>query len=270
MNNSRLKHAAAASLLLCGMSFTATGCLGCAPRGLPAGVVKDHRSKASRIPLPNGLKVLLFPDASKPTVTVNVTYLVGSRHENYGETGMAHLLEHMVFKGSPKNKAIPKEFAARGMEFNGTTSNDRTNYYEVFQASPDNLKWALEMEADRMVNSFIARKDLDSEMTVVRNEYEAGENNPFGVLLKRMQSIAYDWHPMAVPPSATAATSRTSRSRTCRPSTHLLPAGQRGAAGGRQIRSGADAVVDHQFFRQDPETEARAAAFLDRRADPGW
>ncbi|HEX5341769.1 MAG TPA: pitrilysin family protein, partial [Duganella sp.] len=197
MNNSRLKHAAIASLLLCGLSFTATGSAWAAApaAALPAGVVKGPSVEGiTEYRLPNGLKVLLFPDASKPTVTVNVTYLVGSRHENYGETGMAHLLEHMVFKGSPKNKAIPKEFAARGMEFNGTTSNDRTNYYEVFQASPDNLKWALEMEADRMVNSFIARKDLDSEMTVVRNEYESGENNPFGVLLKRMQSIAYDWH----------------------------------------------------------------------------
>jgi zinc protease len=204
MNNSRLKHAAAASLLLCGMSFVATGTAWAAAAkttnttaapALPAGVVKGPSVEGiTEYRLPNGLKVLLFPDASKPTVTVNVTYLVGSRHENYGETGMAHLLEHMVFKGSPKNKAIPKEFADRGMEYNGTTSNDRTNYYEVFQASPENLKWALEMEADRMVNSYISRKDLDSEMTVVRNEYESGENSPFGVLLKRMQSIAYDWH----------------------------------------------------------------------------
>ncbi|MBC7452671.1 MAG: insulinase family protein, partial [Massilia sp.] len=144
--------------------------------------------------LPNGLKVLLFPDASKPTITVNVTYLVGSRHENYGETGMAHLLEHLMFKGSKNNRAIPQQFAERGMDFNGTTAFDRTNYYEVFQASPANLRWALQMEADRMVHSFIAKKDLDTEMTVVRNEYESGENSPGAVLMKRMQSIAYDWH----------------------------------------------------------------------------
>jgi zinc protease len=138
--------------------------------------------------------VLLFPDSSRPTVTVNVTYLVGSRHENYGETGMAHLLEHLMFKGSAKHPDITRQFADRGMEFNGTTSLDRTNYYEVFQASPDNLDWALEMEADRMTHSFIAKKDLDSEMTVVRNEYESGENSPGAVLMKRMQSVAYDWH----------------------------------------------------------------------------
>lgn len=197
MNHSRLKHAAAASLLLCGLSFVATGSAWAAAAvpALPAGVVKGASVEGiTEYRLPNGLKVLLFPDASKPTVTVNVTYLVGSRHENYGETGMAHLLEHLMFKGSPKNKSIPQEFSNRGMDFNGTTSNDRTNYYEVFQASPENLKWALDMEADRMTRSFIARKDLDSEMTVVRNEYESGENSPFGVLLKRMQSVAYDWH----------------------------------------------------------------------------
>ncbi|MFZ6861961.1 M16 family metallopeptidase [Undibacterium sp. Ji67W] len=144
--------------------------------------------------LPNGLRVLLMPDASKPTVTVNVTYLVGSRQENYGETGMAHLLEHMMFKGTPKNPKITEEFNKRGMRMNGTTSLDRTNYYELFQADDSNLEWALAMEADRMVNSNIARKDLDTEMTVVRNEYERGENSPGSVLMKRMQSVAYDWH----------------------------------------------------------------------------
>lgn len=144
--------------------------------------------------LANGLRVLLFPDPSKPTITVNVTYMVGSRHENYGETGMAHLLEHLVFKGTPKNPDIPAHFNKRGMRFNGTTSLDRTNYFELFQASEENLEWALQMEADRMVNSFIAQKDLDTEMTVVRNEYENGENSPIGVLLKRMQSMTFDWH----------------------------------------------------------------------------
>ncbi len=144
--------------------------------------------------LPNGLKVLLFPDASKPTVTVNMTYLVGSRHENYGETGMAHLLEHLLFKGTPTNPDIPKGFNQRGAQFNGTTNFDRTNYFELVQASDENLKWAIELEADRMVNSNIAKKDLDSEMSVVRNEYEIGENNPIQVLNKRMLSVAFDWH----------------------------------------------------------------------------
>ncbi len=144
--------------------------------------------------LANGLRVLLFPDPSKATITVNVTYLVGSPHENYGETGMAHLLEHLVFKGTPNHKDIPKELTARGARPNGSTWLDRTNYYETFQSSEENLKWALDLESDRMVNSFIAKKDLDSEMTVVRNEFESGENNPLRVLQERVMSTAYLWH----------------------------------------------------------------------------
>jgi zinc protease len=144
--------------------------------------------------LQNGLKVLLFPDPTKQTITVNITYLVGSRHESYGETGMAHLLEHLVFKGTPRHPNIPQELTAHGARPNGTTSFDRTNYFETFAATEENLKWALDMEADRMVNSFIAKKDLDSEMTVVRNEFEMGENSPNRVLLQRALSTAYIWH----------------------------------------------------------------------------
>lgn len=144
--------------------------------------------------LDNGLKVLLFPDPSKETVTVNVTYQVGSKHENYGETGMAHLLEHLVFKGSPKHKDIPSELSSHGARPNGTTWTDRTNYFETFAATENNINWALSMESDRMVNSFIAKKDLDSEMTVVRNEFESGENNPNRITMQRMLATAFDWH----------------------------------------------------------------------------
>ena len=144
--------------------------------------------------LANGLRVLLFPDPTKPTNTVNITYLVGSKHEDYGETGMAHLLEHLVFKGTPRHPDIPKELQGHGARPNGTTWLDRTNYFEIFQATDANLEWALDLEADRMVNSFIARKDLDSEMTVVRNEMEAGENSPSRVLMERVLSTTYLWH----------------------------------------------------------------------------
>jgi zinc protease len=144
--------------------------------------------------LANGLTVLLFPDPSKPTTTVNVTYRVGSAYENYGETGMAHLLEHLVFKGTPTRGNIMTELGKRGMNFNGSTGWDRTNYFESFTASGESLDWALAMEADRMVNSFIRRSDLDSEMTVVRNEYESGENNPQLVLFGKMLASAFMWH----------------------------------------------------------------------------
>ncbi len=144
--------------------------------------------------LQNGLRVLLFPDPSKQTITVNITYMVGSKHESYGETGMAHLLEHLVFKGTPRHPNIPQELTEHGARPNGTTWVDRTNYYETFNATEENLKWALDLEADRMVNSFIAKKDLDSEMTVVRNEFESGENDPFSVLMERVMSTAFLWH----------------------------------------------------------------------------
>jgi zinc protease len=144
--------------------------------------------------LDNGLRVLLFPDPSRRQITVNITYLVGSRHEGYGETGMAHLLEHMLFKGTPDHPDIMRELTERGAQPNGTTIFDRTNYFEIFPASEANLEWALDLEADRMVNSFVAADELDSEMTVVRNEMEAGENNPLGILVERTLSTAYLWH----------------------------------------------------------------------------
>lgn len=148
----------------------------------------------SEYELENGLKVLLFPDAGKATATVCMTYLVGSRHEGYGETGMAHLLEHLMFKGSKNHPEPTKEFTRRGFDMNGSTWLDRTNYHLSFKSTEDNLNFAIDWMADAMVNSFIAQKDLDTEMTVVRNEYEMGENRPVSVLLKRMQSVLFDWH----------------------------------------------------------------------------
>ncbi len=155
--------------------------------------------------LPNGLRVVLFPDPTKPTFTVNVTYFVGSKHEGYGEAGMAHLLEHLLFKGTPKHTNIPQSLTERGARPNGTTWLDRTNYFETLPASDANLTWALSFEADRMVNSFIAKKDLDSEMTVVRNELERGENDPHSVLFRRVMSAAYLFHNYGKPTIGTRA-----------------------------------------------------------------
>ena len=144
--------------------------------------------------LANGLKLLTIPDPGADTVTVHIVYLVGSRHEGYGEKGMAHLLEHLLFRGSKRHPNVKEEFTRRGGRWNGTTSNDRTNYFTTLAATADNLEWAIAMEADRMLNSFVRKEDLDSEMTVVRNEFEMGENNPGGVLFQRMQQLAYPWH----------------------------------------------------------------------------
>ncbi len=144
--------------------------------------------------LANGLEVLLFPDPSKPNINVTITYLVGSRLEGYGETGMAHLLEHMMFKGSTNHTNINKEESAHGAHYNADTWYDRTSYFETIPATEENFSWALDLESDRMVNSFIAAKDLKSEFSVVRNEFEMGENSPTNILEQRVLSTAYLWH----------------------------------------------------------------------------
>jgi zinc protease len=162
---------------------------------LPEGMTRVTSAEGiTEYELKNGLRALLFPDDSKPIITVNMTYKVGSRHEGYGETGMAHLLEHLVFKGTPRHPNIPKELTEHGARANGTTWFDRTNYYETVDDTEENFRWALDLEADRMINSFIARKDLESEFTVVRNEFERGENSPSGVLNKRMLAATFQWH----------------------------------------------------------------------------
>lgn len=178
-----------AALLLAAIAIPASA------QPLPAGVTRVTNVEGiSEYRLANGLRVILFPDPTKSNMTVNVTYMVGSRHEGYGETGMAHLLEHLLFMGTERHPDIKKELSDHGARPNGSTWYDRTNYFETFQATEENLRWALDMEADRMLNSRVEKKYLDSEMTVVRNEFEMGENDPSGVLMERVISTAYLWH----------------------------------------------------------------------------
>jgi len=194
MIQARRMRLAAVVLLLSLTAVTAWAQTATAPQ-LPAGIARGASVEGiTEYKLDNGLRVLLFPDPSKQTATVNITYLVGSRHEGYGESGMAHLLEHMVFKGTPKHPDIPKELTSHGARPNGSTWYDRTNYFETFAASEENLDWALDLESDRMIHSHIAKKDLESEFSVVRNEFEIGENDPQDVLLERMMSTAFLWH----------------------------------------------------------------------------
>lgn len=144
--------------------------------------------------LSNGLQVLLIPDATQSNMIVNIVYHVGSRHEGYGESGMAHLLEHMMFKSTSKLGDIKKMLSDKGGNANGTTWYDRTNYFEIFPSTDENLKWSLEMEADRMINATMLQSDLDTEFSVVRNEFEIGENDAPGILQERILSTAYLWH----------------------------------------------------------------------------
>jgi zinc protease len=162
---------------------------------LPRGVQKGPTlAGITEYTYPNGLKVLLLPDSGSSSITVNMVYLVGSRHEGYGESGMAHLLEHMLFIKSTHDRNIKKELEDRGARWNGSTWYDRTNYFETFNASTDNLRWALDLEAERMVNMRIEQQLLNTEMTVVRNEFERGENSVAGVLEDRVLSTAFLWH----------------------------------------------------------------------------
>ncbi len=168
---------------------------------LPAGMTRVTAVEGiTEYALPNGLHVLTLPDASKPTTTVNLTIRVGSRMESYGETGMAHLLEHLMFKGTPNHRDPKKEMSDRGLEWNGTTSDDRTNYFASMAESPANLQFYLGWLAEALTQSFIAKKDLDSEMTVVRNEMESGENDPGNVLFQNVRAAAFHWHNYAHSP----------------------------------------------------------------------
>ncbi len=173
------------------LALAASGLCQTLPRGVQKGV---SLAGVTEYVYPNGLRVLLYPDDAQPKVTVNVTYLVGSRHEGYGETGMAHLLEHMNFIQTTNGRDVKKELADHGGSYNGSTSYDRTNFYETIPATEENLKWALGLEADRMANIRQAKELLDKEMTVVRNEFERGENSPAGILEERVVATAYLWH----------------------------------------------------------------------------
>jgi zinc protease len=165
------------------------------PQTLPQGVQKVTSVEGiTEYSLPNGLRVLLFPDQSQPKVTVNITYLVGSRLEGYGETGMAHLMEHILFLRTKADKDIKKDITDHGAIWNGTTAWDRTNYFETMTASDENLHWAIQLEADRMVNMRVEKALLDKEMTVVRNEFEMGENSPTRMLYQRTLETAYTFH----------------------------------------------------------------------------
>jgi zinc protease len=183
--------------LFSGLTFSLTGALAqpVPDAGLPPGVQRVTTVEGvSEYTLPNGLHVLLLQDSSKPTTTVNLTVKVGSRHESYGETGMAHLLEHLMFKGTPRHPEVWSEFTKRGLRANGTTSFDRTNYFASFGENADTLDWYLDWLADALVNSNIARADLDTEMTVVRNEMERGENSADRILWEKVMAVAFQWH----------------------------------------------------------------------------
>lgn len=160
------------------------------------GDVREYR-------LPNGLQVLLLQDSERPAMSINITYRVGSRYEGLGEYGAAHLLEHMLFKPvgpgtPPKYNDAKTSMQALGMRWNGTTSLDRTNYFAHFVTDdgklPERLDYMIGWLAAMMTQARFTPEDLQSEMTVVRNEFERAENEPGRILGDRMRSAAYTTH----------------------------------------------------------------------------
>lgn len=145
--------------------------------------------------LPNGLTVLTKEVHTAPVVYFSVWYKAGSVNEGLGQTGMSHLLEHMLFKGTKTRGpgVISATLQNNGAQFNATTSFDRTNYFETLAS--DRLELGMEIEADRMVNSLFDAAEHRKEMTVVRSEYEAGENNPGRALSKAVRLTAHQVHP---------------------------------------------------------------------------
>lgn len=168
-----------------------------APLKLPAGVqFVTSVEGVSEYKLANGLKVLLAPTAANALMTLHVTYLVGSVNEGLGEGGMAHLLEHMLFKGTPTNKDIPALLRERGANANADTHPEYTDYHATLNATKANLNFLTGLEADRMVNSLIRSEDLASELNIVINEFDNGENNPGNLLFKATQQAAFEFHPI--------------------------------------------------------------------------
>jgi zinc protease len=142
----------------------------------------------------NGLSVLIAPDHSAPVVTFQVTYRVGSRNEVTGTTGATHILEHLMFKGSDafndaKGDSIKQYLERVGGQFNATTAVDRTNYFATI--GRDDLEGYVAIEADRMRHLWLHEADRQAEMTVVRNEYERGKNDPNTALMEEVSAAAY-------------------------------------------------------------------------------
>lgn len=145
--------------------------------------------------LANGVQLVLAPDASKSTTTVNVTYRVGSLHERDGEFGTAHVVEHLIYRGTSNSGPVHREFSRRGVSYDGSTTADRTSYVATFAADDDTLRWYLGWQADAMFNSLVSESDFAEELNIIRNEMDRGDSNRGRLLIQRAMAVMHDWHP---------------------------------------------------------------------------
>ncbi len=157
-------------------------------------VVPVSAGGMSAYTLANGFKIILIPFPTASNVRVELLVKTGSKLEGYGETGMAHLLEHMLFKGAGSHKNIKEDLTALGASWNGTTNADRTNYFETLSSDPEKLDEVIRLEADRFIHAKFTKADLDSEMTVVRNELENSERNPSRLVMDALARNTFIWH----------------------------------------------------------------------------
>ena len=162
-------------------------------------MIQETPTRAPHVPvfettLENGLKVLIQEVRLAPVVSFAVWYRVGSRHESAGITGISHLLEHMMFKGTPRfgKGEIARTLQKIGASFNAGTSLDYTCYYETLKS--DRLELAMEIESDRMANAAIPEEEHRLEMTVVRSELERNEDNPHRALYQEAFATAFQAH----------------------------------------------------------------------------
>jgi zinc protease len=149
--------------------------------------------------LPNGFKIILAAYPSAANARIELVVKTGSKLEGYGETGMAHLLEHMLFKSAGKRADLKSDLTALGAKWNGTTSDDRTNYFETVAAEPEKIDEVIRIEADRFIRASFTKEHLVSEMTVVRNEMERGDSDPGSLVMRALQRQSFFWHGYARP-----------------------------------------------------------------------
>ncbi len=144
--------------------------------------------------LANGFKVILVPYPSAGQAKVSLVVKSGSKIEGYGETGMAHLLEHMIYMGAGKRKSVKEDLTRLNANWNGTTSSDQTNYFATLPADQKKLEELIRIKADMFLDPQFTEEDLKREMTVVRNEMERGENSAGSLAMKTLMRQSFAWH----------------------------------------------------------------------------
>lgn len=153
--------------------------------------------------LPNGFRVVLAPDQAKPTFTINLTVLVGSIHEGAGEAGMAHVFEHLLFRGLEGFPDVKETFNAMGAQCNGTTWFDRTNFFATMSSSDENLETAIRLEAARLGQAVLTEEDLVKEGKIVESEFEMRTVHPQGLMMRGMLGCMFDFHAYSREPIGT-------------------------------------------------------------------